>query len=418
MTEPVRTTTTEAATGTASDLRLVEGVADVLATPREDPADSFVLHAPLELVARTALLPFVAPEQRAKARERIVAVGTDFEAFGPPVAPHEEVAEYDSLAAGVARLGAAIEAGDLPAVDAAARWLGRTATATELRELLAADIVPRLSAAAHGPIFLHHLPRVAPRGEISGELLRGLAREVGRAPDWRLRWIDEPAAPTIDPGPDAMFEALATVPLGSREPGDTPFIYPLMARVDEPGTAANQLRGVVGGDDIAARGRAILRAAAWSMLLEPDDHAPYGWSHSLTMPQAVVGLGRAGVVDPRPALAVAGTYVVGFRSLLAERALVPEFPHDDPGLPLAEAFAAGPDAAAAAVWHGLGRDLDPRVVIGELTTRASSQRDAHLVKYTLACLDAAADDPEHARLFLSAAASLVGWWTLAATLLA
>src|ERR1043165_2338865 len=49
------------AAGSASDLRLVEGVADVLATPREDPADSFVLHAPLELVARTALLPFVAP---------------------------------------------------------------------------------------------------------------------------------------------------------------------------------------------------------------------------------------------------------------------------------------------------------------------------------------------------------------------
>jgi hypothetical protein len=413
MTEPQPTT----ATRTASDLRLVEGVADVLATPREDPADSFVLHAPLELVARTALLPFVAPEHRATARDQIVAVGTDFEAFGPPVAP-PPADEYDSLAAGVAHLVAAIEAGDLAAVDGAARWVGRTATATELRELLAADIAPRLSAAAHGSIFLHHLPRVAPRGEISGELLRGLAREVGRAPDWRPHWIDEPAASTVDPSAGAMFEALATVPLGSREPGDTPFIYPLMARVDEPGTAASQLRGVVGGDDIGARGRAILRAAAWSMLLEGDDHAPYGWSHSLTMPQAVLGLGRSGVVDPRTALAVAGTYVVGFRSLLADRPLVPEFPHDDPGLPLAEAFAAGPDPAAAAVWHGLGRDLDVRSVIGELTTRASIQRDAHLVKYTLACLDAAADDPDHARLFLSAAASLVGWWTLAETLLA
>jgi hypothetical protein len=413
MPEPQPTT----ATSSASDLRLVEAVADVLATPREDPADSFVLHAPLELVARTALLPFVAPEQRATARDQIVAVGTDFEAFGPPVAP-PPADDFDSLPAGVVALVAAIEAGDLAAVDGAARWVGRTATATELRELLSGDIVPRLSAAAHGPIFLHHLPRVAPRGEISGELLRGLAREVGRAPDWRLHWIDEPAAPTVDPSADAMFEALASVPLGSREPGDTPFIYPLMSRVDEPGTAANQLRGVVGGEDIEARARAILRAAAWSMLLEGDDHAPYGWSHSLTMPQAVLGLGRSGVVDPRTALAVAGTYVVGFRSLLAERALVPEFPHDDPGLPLAEAFAAGPDPAAAAVWHGLGRDLDPRVVIGELTVRASVQRDAHLVKYTLACLDAAADDPGHTRLFLTAAASLVGWWTLAETLLA
>jgi hypothetical protein len=154
------------------------------------------------------------------------------------------------------------------------------------------------------------------------------------------------------------------------------------------------------------------------MLLEPDDHAPYGWTHALTMPQAVLGLGRSGVLDPRTTLAVAGTYVVGFRSLLAERPLVADFPHDDPGLALADAFAAGPDAAAAAVWHGLDRDLDRRAVIGELATRASIQRDAHLVKYTLGCLDAAADDRAHARLFLSAAASLVGWWTVAETLLA
>jgi hypothetical protein len=411
MSEPQPATAT-----TPSDLRLVEGVADVLATPREDPADSFVLHAPLELVARSALLPFVAPEQRTTARDQIVAIGTDFEAFGPAVAP-PAADEHDSLAAGVARLVAAVEAGDLTAVDIAARWVGRAATPTELRALLAVDVVPRLSAAAHGSIFLHHLPRVAPRGEISGELLRGLAREIGRAPDWRLHWIDESPAATIDTSPDAMFEAIASVPLGSREPGDTPFIYPLMSRVDESGTAGHQLRGVVGGDDIEARGRAILRAAAWTMLLEPDDHAPYGWTHALTMPQAVLGVGRSGAIDGRTALAVAGTYVVGFRSLLAERPLLPEFPHDDPGLPLADAFAAGPDAAAAAVWHGLGRDLDARIVIGELTTRASIQRDAHLVKYTLAGLDAAADDPTHTRLFLSAAASLVGWWSRAETLL-
>ncbi len=359
----------------------------------------------------------MAPEHRATARAQIVAVGTDFEAFGPPVAPPGG-AGPGSLAEAMPELVAAIEVGDLARVDVAARAVGRAATATELRELLAVDVVPRLAAAAHGPIFLHHLPRVAPRGEITGELLRGLARELGRAPDWRLHWIDEPAAPTTDASPEAMFEALATVPLGSREPGDTPFIYPLMSRVDGSGVAAQQLRGVVGGkheDDIEARGRAVLRAAAWSMLLESGDHAPYGWSHSLTMPQAVLGL--SGTVDPRTALAVAGTYVVAFRSLLAARALVPEFPHDDPGLTLDDAFAAGPDPAAAAVWHGLDRTLDRRTIVGELATRASIQRDAHLVKYTLACFDAVAADPDHARLFLTAAASLVGWWTLAGTLL-
>src|SRR5262245_31863295 len=290
------------ATRDASDNRLVAAVADVIATPREDPADSFVLHSPLELVARAALLPFVAPEHRATARDQIIAIGTDFEAFGPPVAP-PAADEMDSLAAGVARLVDAVQAGDLAAVDVAARWVGRTATPTELRQMLAVDVVPRLAAAAHGPIFLYELPRVAPRGEISGELLRGLARELGRAPEWRIHWIDDrrPAPPA---GADAMFDALAATPIRPPEPGDTPFIYPLMSRVDEDGTAAALLAGVVDGPDIADRARAIQRAAAWSMLRENEDHAPYGWSHCLTMPQAVLGLAGRGIA-PDTALAVA-----------------------------------------------------------------------------------------------------------------
>ena len=50
----------------------------------------------------------------------------------------------------------------------------------------------------------------------------------------------------------------------------------------------------------------------------------------------------------------------------------------------------------------------------ELATRAATHSDAHLVKYTLACFDAAADDPDHARLFLAAAGSLAGWWSASA----
>ena len=39
-----------------------------------------------------------------------------------------------------------------------------------------------------------------------------------------------------------------------------------------------------------------------------------------------------------------------------------------------------------------------------LASAASRGQDAHLVKYTLACLDAADADPGAARLYLSAAA--------------
>ncbi|HEY3724187.1 MAG TPA: hypothetical protein VGN59_12610 [Acidimicrobiia bacterium] len=405
------TTLPTIATRDASDLRLVGEVAEVLAVPREDPADSFVLHAPLELIARTALLPYVDAARRPAARDRITAVGTELEAFGPPVA-RPAADELESLPSATEQLVAAVGRGELDDVDRVARWLGRSATPTQLRTLLARDVVPRLAAAAHAPIFLFELPRVAPRGEVTGELLRGLARELGRAPEWRIHWIDERDRSGDAPSAaeaDVMFAALAETPLGTSEPGDSPFIYPVMSRVDGrdgTGVAAGLLDPVTGGHDVAVRGRAVLRASAWSMLLEPGDHAPYGWSHCLTMPQAVLGL--TDVVDPSTALAVASTFVVGFRSAFAVQPLEPRFPHDDPGLAVPDAIDAGPDAAAAAVWH----HADPRSpeIVGELATRASVQGDAHLVKYTLACLDAAEDDRAHARLFLAAAASLSGWW--------
>jgi hypothetical protein len=209
-----------------------------------------------------------------------------------------------------------------------------------------------------------------------------------------------------------MFDALAGTPRRPPEPGATPFIYPLMSAVDEGGIAAGQLAGVVGGAPIRDRSRAITRAAAWSMLLEPDDHAPYGWSHCLTMPQAVLGL--AGPIEPATALAVAGTFVIGFRNALARHPLEPVFPDPDPGVGWRDALDGPPAIAAAAAWHAPDDELG--ALTGELATRASVGQDAHLVKYTLACLDAVATDPSQRRLYLTAAASLVGWWAHLATL--
>lgn len=391
-----------------ADTELVEAVAAVVRVPRAEPADSFILHAPLELTARTALLPYVHPEHRRTARSWLVALARTFEASGPPV-PEPDPASYDSIQDAAARLVAAIDAGDLDRVDAAARWLGRTASATELRALLAEAVVPRLAAAGHAPIFLYLLPRVAARGELTGELLRGLARELAREPDWRLRWLnDRPDAPASSPS--ALFDALASTPRIST-PTDT-FIYPLMSYVDEHGIAARVLGSVTGAADLSASDAAVQRAAAWSMLTEPGEHAPYGWTHCLTLPQAVLGV--AGVLpDPSVAVAIAATYVVGFRSALAVRPLEPAVPAD-PRMPLVEALAAGPPTAAGAAWHAPPPTRG--LVRAELATQASIRRDAHLVKYTLACFDAAAADPDHEPLFLAAAASLVAWWTQASDL--
>jgi hypothetical protein len=302
------------------DLEVAARVARAVAVPRVDPADSFVLHAPLELAARVALLPSVHPAAREAARLRIFAIADQYEAFGPPVAA-PAAARFDSVADGAARLLAAIEWGELDDVDEAAAWLGRAASPDELRRTLTDGVTPRLAAAAHAPIFLYQLPRVAPRGELTGELLRGLARELARAPEWRLHWIETrdtgAAGDTADPSGDELFDAVAATP-GAASDGPTPFIYPLMSTVDGNGVAAGALDMVTRGADVEARGRALLRAAAWSMLLEPPDHAPYGWSHCLTMPQAVLGVAGASA-DPATQLAVAATFVVGFRAALARR---------------------------------------------------------------------------------------------------
>ncbi|HEX5613607.1 MAG TPA: hypothetical protein VFZ83_00490, partial [Acidimicrobiia bacterium] len=327
-----------------SDYALATDVGQILAVPRHEPADSFVLHAPLELLARVALLPFVRPTARPLARRRLGMLGEQYAAWGRPVtAPDPD--EFDSPQAAATRLRDAIAVGDVEGVDAPAQWLGRTVAPVDLRALLADDIVRSLAAAAHGPIFLHHLPRVAPRGEVTGELLRGLARELARYPDWRLHWVDETSR--SDASPDALFAAVAATPrIG--EPTNT-FIFPLMSFVDERGIASARLAPVTGGTDVVARGRALLRAASWTMLLEPGDHAPYGWTHALSMPQAVLGVADA-LHDPGVALAIAATYVVGFRSALAREPLEPRIP-EDPGVTVADALDASPALAAAAAWH-------------------------------------------------------------------
>ena len=108
--------------------------------------------------------------------------------------------------------------------------------------------------------------------------------------------------------------------------------------------------------------------------------------------------------DPSVAVAVAATYVVGFRA--GARA--------QPARAGVDAISSG-HRSRHARWNTSlncrsGRSgTRPRTRSATMTTllatRASVHHDAHLVKYTLACLDAADWDREHARLYLSAAAA-------------
>lgn len=390
-----------------SDHEVIASVGEILSRPRDRIANSFVLHAPLELAARAALLHYVEDGRRTDARARILEIAREWSGYGAAAAEPALGALPEANDA-VAWFVGALEAGDPDAADAGALVIARTTAARDLAPLLGDAILTRTTAAAHAPILLYLLPRVAPRGELPVALLRPLARELALVPEWRIRWVDEfvPSATTAD----ALFDAIATTPFVGM--GESAFVHPTMMQVDPTGVAARQLAATVPVVDHAAAARAVLRAAALSMLLEPDDHAPYGWSHCLTMPQAVLGIaGR--LADPARAVAVAATYAVAFRATLASRPLSDCYAPEPVGGGWRDGFAAGATVAAAAVWHA--DPVDDSAIVVELASRASVHPDAHLAKYTLACLDAAAFDRDRRRLYLAAAAHLHGVWATTAT---
>ena len=347
---------------TWGDDRFLHWAAGRLAVPREAPADSFVLHASLELMARAVLLDLVPDELRGRARLRIAWLVDRYEAAGHPVEEPAPVTPPD-LDRAAGDLVAALGASDLDGVDRQAAWLGVHASPADLRRLLGPAVAPALGAAAHAPIGLHLLGRSP---WIDGTVLRGCLRELAREPGWRVD-VDG----MVDGG-RPLEEALLDAPLLG--PAESDFIRPMVVRAAGP--AAQLLADV--SPDAGAAARAVSRVAAWSMLQERDDHVPYGWTHTLTIPQAVLSIG----VDPRTAVAVAGAELIGFRASMGSRVL-------DPAAPVPPV---APDA------------------FDDLVAWAALHHDAHVVKYVVASMDAAAADPGASALYAAAATRLAGWW--------
>ena len=100
-----------------TDAQLTDAVAAQLSPPKADGVTSFTLHAPLELLARTALLPLVEPGARDAARERLAGLGGAYVAAGDGV-PEPAPRAYDDLdqdGVHAVHRGAGHEAGHEPA---------------------------------------------------------------------------------------------------------------------------------------------------------------------------------------------------------------------------------------------------------------------------------------------------------------
>ena len=394
-----------------SDEELVTAVAQAVARPKEAPADSFVLHAPLELLARASLLPLVRPAGREAARAQLTQLAATYHAAGPELSDPEPDRGGRSGKELAAALVCAVAAGELDDVDMLAAHLGAVANPGELRRWLGDDVVASLGAAAHASILLSLLPRVGTTSQVPGSIIRGPLRSLARTPDWQLRWFEHPDETGVAASlGDAL---LAVEPIGL--PGSN-FIFPIMDQAERSGVASRLLSGVAGlpgraaGErvDLAAVSRDVCRVAAWSMLQEPHDQARYGWTHCLTLPQAVLVVAAVGS-SPERAAAVAATHLVGFRAALGTVTLDPEWA---PPRPETESFdqaiLAGPSEAAAWAWH-MAPD-GQAALVADLATEASQHEDAHLVKYTLASIDAARADPAARPAHMAAAAHLAALW--------
>ncbi len=385
-----------------TDAQLTDAVADRLAHPKADGVTSFTLHAPLELLARTALLPLVEPDAREAARDRLAWLGEAYRDAGDEV-DEPAARAYDDLATAADHLTGAVNAGEIDDADATAAWLAAHATPVDLARLLADDVIPRLSAAGHGSILLYLLPRAAPRSRAAARPLRGLVRELARQPDWGLTWhLDR--APTAEGGGDLVAPCAVRGPRAIRAATSS---SPPCPWSSASGLAEELLDGPTRAASLPQATEDLQRLAAASMIQDTPDAAPYGWSHCLTMPQAVLGLARAGAADPRQAIAVAATFVLGFRATQGTVDVDPAWSPAAVGDPL-EALDGTPAEAAAGAWHATNGERP--AVVARLASRAATHEDAHLAKYTLACIDAARDDPGASRLYLAAAAHLSAWW--------
>ena len=179
-----------------------------------------------------------------------------------------------------------------------------------------------------------------------------------------------------------------------------------MHQVDSGGQARDIIAASL-PSDLAAAGNVIRHVAAASMLQDDPAFAPYGWTHCLTLPQAVLGI-SPWLENATAAAAIAATYVVGFRAAESSRDIDLHWEPERAAVDPIEALGSDPRTAAGAVFQAADDTLD--AIVAELAARAAAHEDAHLAKYTLACFDAGVTAPEDRRIFLAAAASLGAWW--------
>jgi hypothetical protein len=154
--------------------------------------------------------------------------------------------------------------------------------------------------------------------------------------------------------------------------------------------------------------RLACRTAVRSMIVEPNTHAKYGWSHALTLAHASRALLRWGA-DTARCTRNALLYALAFRYASAEHPLPDRLDLPRATGSLEDALLADPMEAAAAAYHASPDETER--IWTTLASAAAVRNDAHLVKHTLSALEMSREDPNAAPLYRAAAAKLAAIWT-------
>jgi hypothetical protein len=387
------------ALASASDEILIRSVAASIACPKVQIRSSFLLHAPLELLARAWLLRHLPAHKREHARRRIAEIAVRYAGEGPEI--HSTHMAYSGVDHALQELSAGLRAGDADAVDGAFLFLRPRISTERFRAALAEEMLPSLGAAAHAPILLMMLAGAAGNLPDISALLRSPLRSLALQADQRLTWMDCVEQTTPADGP-VLFDCLAAPP---RVESSSSAIMPIMLAVERDGYAARILTDPTMTVTVREAERILLRTAALSMLQDDPAQAPYGWTHCFTLPQGI--LAQADVVsDATRLVRIAATHVLGFRATLGRARL--QYPYI-PGRRMPYIASQGdPADAAALAFNAAGEQRGSIKTL--LIERAAGAADSHLAKYTMSCLTAADRDPQESALFLAAAAYLGAWW--------
>jgi hypothetical protein len=378
---------------TCADTALIESAIDVIARPKRAAPSSFVLHAPLELLARARLLPLIDPSARDAARRRIAEVATRYAAAGQEVSQSVGIFATNELA--LDALKHALNCANADAALASVEHLSTShvrPSTNELRRAIVDWVLPQLGAAGHAPILLATLPLAAQKFRNATRLLCAPIYYLAGSISGRMNWFTEltqsESTHTHFDASKAMQDALCSPP---QVKSSSTYIAPTLLATQAHMVSTPGFANACAMIDVINAERVLLRIAALSMLHDDDKSAPYGWTHCLTLPQAVLQ-NRDAANDDRAVIAMAASYVYAFRATLSTVALTES------------------QIANATEAYEAGLPENRNELKRQLATRAAIHHDAHLAKYTLACFDAASTDPAAESLYLHAALRLSDYW--------